>query len=651
MKIFKAMNNDKRIITRVARMLKIFVLGVMAVMTSSCEDFLSISPTDKIVEKDFWKTKSDVDNAVAESYRLMTQRDFTYRLIVWGELRGDNVIAGENVGLDIENILEANLLPTNEYASWAPYYKVINNCNQVLEYAPRVLSEDPDFTEGELKVVSGQMLALRALCHFYLVRTFRDIPLLTVAMVKDSQDFYLRQADPIEVLDTCLNDLYRAEELVLTSGNYTDMQENKGRITKDAVRAIIADVCLWKAAFCAQRVAEVEADDKADEKAKADAIVAAAQVQPSYDKCVEYCNLVLNARMAYATRYFKENPKNGIELHESYPLIYPILPKSGAEVAELEKRFPNYPYYAQFGGSNGCNNPYESIFELQHNTRSENGNYEVPYFYGYVPGEQLTTFNVAQLSASRYLAVLKDGLYKRGDFRRVDYINSQSADAGDSKYAIIKFGHSSTKDDRSGLEGDNPEYNFGKMSYTFLKGSSYFTEDQVNWIVYRIPDVMLMKAEALAFSTPDDSKLAEAYKLVESVYNRSQVGYLNKEGKVVGVRFPESGSDYLKAGNYVGAANVKNLQRLILDERQREFAYEGKRWYDLVRMAVRQNSTTEMLGILLNNKYDSNHDEYKMKMSSISSLFFPIAEREIDTHPGLKQNEAFDIADNYQQNN
>ena len=160
------MYNDKKIITRIARATKMLLLSVAVAMTCSCDDFLTIYPTDKIVLEDFWKSKEDVENVVAESYRLMTQWDFTSRLLVWGELRADNVIEGNNTGTDIKNILEANLLPTNEYASWAPFYKVINNCNIVMKYAPGVCNEDPSFMQGDLDLIIGQMKALRARCHF-----------------------------------------------------------------------------------------------------------------------------------------------------------------------------------------------------------------------------------------------------------------------------------------------------------------------------------------------------------------------------------------------------------------------------------------------------------------------------------------------------
>ena len=54
------MNNDKRIITRIARAAKTLFLVSLVGMTCACNDFLTISPTDKIVLEDFWKSKEDV---------------------------------------------------------------------------------------------------------------------------------------------------------------------------------------------------------------------------------------------------------------------------------------------------------------------------------------------------------------------------------------------------------------------------------------------------------------------------------------------------------------------------------------------------------------------------------------------------------------
>ena len=640
------MNNDKRIITRIARATKALCLVAVVSMTCACNDFLTISPTDKIVLEDFWKSKQDVESVVAESYRLMTQKDFTYRLVVWGEMRSDNVIEGNGVPSDVKNILEANLLPSNGYVTWNIFYQIINNCNIVLKYAPGVLDEDPDFTQGDLDVVRGEMLAIRALCHFYLVRTFRDVPLLTDAMVDNSQNLYQPQVDPLVALEQCLEDLYEAEDLVLTSGNYPISgyrrdQKNKGRITKDAVRTMIADVLLWKAAFTTYN------NGKGDGGAAAKAC---------YDECIKYCDLVIKTRMDYVKIKHKDDKYKmpNIKLNDSYPLVSPF-EESYDIVGTQVRRFPHAPYEYMF--ANDCNHFYESILEIQHDYNlSALGNFEIPYFYGCSTDDAKVKFTPGVLSAPSYLAQVKNGLYKRTDFRRVNYILAKNSDGSDvDKFGIIKYGHSGASENRSDMKTSD-KYTFGKMSYKFNDNSDasgrYFRLNYVNWILYRISDVMLMKAEALALRNAGETDLNTAFELVEAIYNRSQTFYYD-EGIMMGVG--AQGQDALVKPN-----GADNMLLLVLEERQRELAFEGKRWFDLVRYALytsKDGRTDVMLTTQwpsgktwIGHKYTSNNSQYEAKMSTINSLFFPIAEREINTNPDLKQNEAYNTTNSIDRN-
>jgi hypothetical protein len=91
------------------------------------------------------------------------------------------------------------------------------------------------------------------------------------------------------------------------------------------------------------------------------------------------------------------------------------------------------------------------------------------------------------------------------------------------------------------------------------------------------------------------------------------------------------------------------MRALVLEERQRELAFEGKRWYDLVRKALRDGETGPMLDLLVERKYDSNRKAIRIKLGSINSLFFPISEREININPNLKQNEAY-VTDGFEKN-
>lgn len=596
------MKSFKLNIGRFSHAIKTIALGAVLAMTCSCEDFLTIYPTDKVVLENYWKTKTDVENVVANSYRMMVQSAFTHRLLVWGELRGDNVVEGvyENKHTDVKNIMEANLLPQNGYNDWSQFYAIINNCNIVMKFAPQVMEEDPDYTQGDLNVTRGEMLALRALCHFYLVRAFRDIPLLKEAMVDDDQELYQKQATPIEALDFILEDLYEAEGLVMASGNYPNMADNKGRITKDAVRAITADVLLWRAAF-GQYAAN--GNDQG--------------VKQYYTECIAFCDSVLNNRMKYLKEYENENKVSYTagRADEKYPILQQPLTNANA-------RYLDYPYYEVFYMGN---NLRESIFELQHSSIDQAGaNFEVPYFYG-------SGFAAGPLSAPRYMAEkgTSDNLYADTDFRRVSFI--QQSEGEKDQYPIIKYGYASA----SGTI-DKPTYSTPISVGTDKDNNKYFIS-QVNWIMYRVTDVMLMKAEALALRNDTLARgskdLNESFDLVKAVYYRSNP-------------YKVTSADSIS----YSAGSAESLQELVLEERQRELAFEGKRWFDLVRKALRDGETGPMLDILINHKYETNQKAIRSKMSAMDCLFFPISEREIKTNPLLKQNPAYETEDVYEKN-
>ena len=587
-----------------SNIIKTLVLGAVVAMTCSCEDFLTIYPTDRVVLENYWKTKTDVENMVANSYRKMIQPDFTDRLVVWGELRGDNIVLGTDPGNDVKNIMEANLLPENGYNNWAHFYSIINNCNIVLKFAPQVMDEDPDFTQGDLDVTRGEMLVIRALCHFYLVRTFRDIPLLKEAMVDDSQNLYQPQATPLEALDYILEDLYEAEGLVMASGNYPSDADNKGRITKNAVRAMIADALLWKAAF-AQYAAK--GDDQG--------------VKQYYTECIAFCDSVLNDQMRYVLNYEEENKiMSEGKVDEVYPLEHQPIKNTG------NATYLDLPYYKVFYIGN---NRRESILELQHSSQYEGANYHIPLFYGY-------DYKVGKLSAPRFMAeVGSQNLYKATDYRRVTNIYLGASGEVDM-YPIVKgtyrYGNGTI---------DKPEYpsnNKLTVVTNSVKDDPYkdrkYIADRINTILYRTSDVMLMKAEALALRNdtvvPGNQDLRNSFNLVKAVYYRSNP-------------YKVTNADSIKY-----TANAESMQALVLEERHRELAFEGKRWYDLVRKALRDGETNDMLDILVDHKYETNQKAIRSKMAAMDCLFFPIYQREIETNPLLKQNPAYEVEDMYE---
>ena len=186
-------------------------------LLSSGTDYLTIIPSDQIVREDFWQTEDQVNGMLAHSYTSLISTAAMERAIVWGELRADNMTFRESAGGPLKNIVEANILDDNAYSKWAVFYEAINYANLVIEYAPLVTERDPDFTEGDLQVGMGEMYAMRALCHFYLVRAFRDIPMALVPAVNDADLPDYHQVHPLEALNYIMQDKIEEAYEAITS--------------------------------------------------------------------------------------------------------------------------------------------------------------------------------------------------------------------------------------------------------------------------------------------------------------------------------------------------------------------------------------------------------------------------------------------------
>ncbi|MBR2883038.1 MAG: RagB/SusD family nutrient uptake outer membrane protein, partial [Prevotella sp.] len=217
-------------------------------MMASCVDTVLL-PDDKTVDEDFWQSKSDVSMMVNGAYSKMTGADVISKLIVWGGFRSDELLLVSNINDGTRNSLleieEVNIETTNAFSAWAPIYSVINNCNIVLQKAEPVMSIDPNYTNGDYETDRSQMLALRALCYFYLVRTFRDVPYTTTAYMNSSQDMTIRQLSPDSVLINCIADLEEAEKNALSAA--ASGWQRVGWINKEAIHSILADIYLWRA--------------------------------------------------------------------------------------------------------------------------------------------------------------------------------------------------------------------------------------------------------------------------------------------------------------------------------------------------------------------------------------------------------------------
>lgn len=590
---------------RIYNIYKKFVLVVVAlsaITMTSCTDFLTIIPPEKTVHENFWQTKDDVNGILATSYLKLLSTDAVKRAIVWGELRADNLMymTGTSNEHEIRYIIESNILPDNSYAKWNVYYEAIANANLVIEYADLVCERDPDFTEGDLQVVLGEMYAMRALCHFYLVRTFRDIPMAMTVAANDADLPEYRQVHPLEALRLIMEDLNRAEKMVMPSGNFPNRVNNYGRITKNAVLAMKADVSLWQAAFAKYYEGE-------------STLVASGDVDKYYDVCISSCEAVLENMEKI---YLDEKKEDKLSSNNPYALEV-NMGKSSDLINGLngQKQWESTAYDKIFG----TRSSFETIFEhhidgeLIESSVYGKGIYELYGTKGQpVSGQLCVPTNFANIYAT-------DDVRK---YSYTDYTNAPKSE--DEKKTFLTV-----------------------AKYTASKSvaEEYRSENSrdANWIVYRKADVMLMLAEALVSrsgAVRDDFKTA--LKLIKGVNYRSRIDGADDEKRnnvTRQLKSPYFGQNAQLVSTYNNSTDSETFLELIQQERLRELSFEGKRWYDLVRKALREKTTANILFVA--DKLGADANIVKSKMTSIDGLFFPIHEDEIRFNKLLKQNPAY----------
>lgn len=144
-------------------------------------------------------------------------------------------------------------------------------------------------------------------------------------------------------------------------------------------------------------------------------------------------------------------------------------------------------------------------------------------------------------------------------------------------------------------------YNVRKFLVPLSISPDYNT-NAANFVVLRYADVLLMKAEAL-------NELGRTNDAVEPLYLvRKRAGLTNK--------------------SILQNLTQDQMRQRIIKERRVELAFEGHRWFDMIRID--------------NGQYALDFFHSIGKVNAVRKhLLFPIPQKDIDTNPNLKQNPGY----------
>ena len=546
----------------------------IATVLTGCEDFFDTLPMNEVVLENFWTDKNDVTSVVNSCYESLESEDCMVRMGVWGELRSDNLKGGSNPSDELNQVLKENILPTNSLCNWRVFYQTINRCNTVCYYAPKVQAIDPNYTESEMRANIAEASTIRALCYFYLIRTFRDVPYTTVPSIDDAQEYVLPALPFNDILDSLTTDLEKVKDDAVRRYYLDDSPnayQNSSRITRVAIWALLADLYLWKG---------------------------------DWDNCIKYCDLVMEfKRQQYEDMLDRDGIVPGIELFGNIPMI--LEKPSGATVY-------GYSYDDIFGEGNS----FESLFELYFESNQGQMNTYVGKYYGGNNNNEIGFLGAPDF-LRQDVATGTNTLFKKIDGRAYASISMVN-----QSYYPRKYYYEGVTFNTQSVTSEN--------SLAFSASSR--SREDANWIFYRLSDAILMKAEALIQrGMVDTSGVAVDYQRAFHLINT-----VNK--RAIDVSPISSRVDTLKMSDYVNSKVA--MEDLLMEERQREFLFEGKRWFDLVRMARRDGNNIR-LSTLATRKYIENVNAIKIKLANPDRIYFPYAKSELKVNPLLKQNPAY----------
>jgi len=552
------------------------LLGLLAVSATSCDDWLTVYPQDRIVEEQFWEDKNDLEGVRMAAYKQMAST--VDKLAVWGDLRSDSYILnptedGDQGSRDLYNeIMKAMPDSSMTVFDWSPVYTTINFCNKVLSHGEEILEKDKQFTTAEWIQMHAEMVALRALNYFYLIRSFKDVPYVTKVINNDTQIGIFGQTNQLVVLDSIIMDCESVKGQA--RNRFTNGIETKGLITNSAIYAMLADMYLWRAALHQGRSSK---GLNATDSVKVDTGYIVHTVKDDYQKAIEYADLSLSV-LAEQNTESAESANRDLLKTINYGLTNCNMIKNdfeGVTTGTIPELYAHDYTFTDISTYKRERN-YEGIFELNAETNQ---------------WENTILGSLWGNNSGTHLSVSPEAIGKayNGDI-------GSDACKFDSRLWLCAQNRIQT-----GNGGANTALaGYYNLKYTVCEilltdGSSKELSIRIreseskyyNWKIYRMTDVMLIKAEALA-SIGGTANNKECQQIVNAIHRRSYCNY-NLASDVPAEDVVNASSNIGNAATITGVSGLANegYVRMVLNERQVELLGEGKRWFDLVRWAER----------------------------------------------------------------
>lgn len=607
----------------------IFTMALVTTCMSACTGFLDIEPETTLTGKNFYKSPDDIRSALYSTYSSLRDNGlYSASIYLFGDVRSDVAFPNQTnyyantFRHEIEKFtISANNSGNQNY--WAHHYKGIIRANTVIEKGKELFGND----EAVQKYIA-EAEVLRALFYFNLVRAYGGVPIIMDIPQEYTDSRGHLRASTEEVYIRILTDLTTAiESNNLYRSTNNGEKTPTGRVNKYAAEALLGKVLL----SMPNDITEAAYPN----------VEAWKDISANPNITVFYPETTTT--QYEAAKYYLEDVINdgGYELYPNFSELFkPTNKHSSESIWEVEYKT---------GQAEGLGSPFYTLFSPASYAPRNKANSN-----GYIPSPISNQGNGACAPTGYFMDMAKkwdsmypDYQYEVRKFDDVIYTDTRISDGNikldtdgisylpvnenkdytqNVAYPYDPYTGTSFRTSVKGFSADD-QWMCGK----YMGSSEYKVNDSDdNWYILRFADVLLLLAEAEAHIS--DGVLSQ------SVLNNTINLVRERAGIVPYLASGDSNKEWV-------LDTPEKVYQAIYDERTLELAFEGHRWFDLVR----SGKAVEVMNQHFTNFYNAytsnsspNVNNYYMKSEKFEidqyCTLFPIPSQEIRSNPKLTQN-------------
>lgn len=219
------------------------VLALLLGGFTACEDMLDVS-SSSVQYEDSHELNSAADSLYSVVGILSKLQTIADRTVLLGELRGDLVTDNENTEKDLRELINHEVSSTNVYNDYTDYYAIINNCNYYLaKVDTNVIVSNQKVMEKEVAVVKG----IRAWTYMQLALIYKSVPFITepILTLQDAEKWE-KECEYKDLLAMC--EYFIPELLPYLDTDFPNYGGIGGYDSKNyffPISLLLGDMCLW----------------------------------------------------------------------------------------------------------------------------------------------------------------------------------------------------------------------------------------------------------------------------------------------------------------------------------------------------------------------------------------------------------------------